>query len=178
MRITRGLFRLWVVASVLWVLVVGVMTWQTWPVDDWVIVDERPSQTEHFDPDAYLRETKSKAFDPDAFLRETAPDAGAGTAASGGAVQDSRDKQPSWDEARPVGAVAGALLLGDGPVAAERGEALVKGAFCRYYATCGHAPLWDVFDLGGPGVSIAITPPVIVLLLWISLARVVRGFRS
>ena len=32
MRITRGLFRLWVVASVLWMLFVGVMTWQTWPV--------------------------------------------------------------------------------------------------------------------------------------------------
>jgi hypothetical protein len=31
MQIGRGLFRLWVVASVLWVLVVGVMTWQTWP---------------------------------------------------------------------------------------------------------------------------------------------------
>ena len=102
-----------------------------------------------------MRETKpSKAFAPDAFLRETAPDAGAGTAASGGAVQDSGDKQPSWDEARPVGAVAGALLLGDGPVAAERGEALVKGAF------------------------VAITPPVAMLLFGMSLIWVVRGFQS
>ena len=31
MRVTRGFFRLWVVASVTWVLFVGVMTWQTWP---------------------------------------------------------------------------------------------------------------------------------------------------
>ena len=34
MRIARGLFRLWVVASILWVLFVSVMTWQTWPLDE------------------------------------------------------------------------------------------------------------------------------------------------
>ena len=33
MRILRGLFRLWVVASVIWMLSVGVMTWLTWPVE-------------------------------------------------------------------------------------------------------------------------------------------------
>jgi hypothetical protein len=29
MRIGRGLFRLWVVASVIWVIGAGIMTWQT-----------------------------------------------------------------------------------------------------------------------------------------------------
>ena len=31
MQISRGLFRLWVVASVLWVLVVGLVAWVAWP---------------------------------------------------------------------------------------------------------------------------------------------------
>jgi len=38
MRVTKGLFRLWVVASVLWVLFAGAMTWQMSPVDGWVPV--------------------------------------------------------------------------------------------------------------------------------------------
>jgi nitrate reductase NapE component len=33
LRITRGLFRLWLVLSVLWVGGVGVVTWRTYPVD-------------------------------------------------------------------------------------------------------------------------------------------------
>src|SRR5262249_16657273 len=56
MRITRGLFRLWVVASILWIASVGVITWQTWPVDDWTIT--KPP----FDPDAYL--AGKPQFDP------------------------------------------------------------------------------------------------------------------
>jgi hypothetical protein len=43
-RIARGLFRLWVVGSVMWICTVGTVTWWTWPSD--------------FDPDAYLS-TKS-----------------------------------------------------------------------------------------------------------------------
>ena len=42
MRIGRGIFRLWVVASVLWVLFVGIMTWQKWPLDYWTIPGEGP----------------------------------------------------------------------------------------------------------------------------------------
>jgi hypothetical protein len=56
MRITRGLFRLWIVTSILWIALVAVMTWQTWPVDDGTFT--KPT----FDPDAYL--AGKPQFDP------------------------------------------------------------------------------------------------------------------
>jgi hypothetical protein len=56
MRIARGLFRFWVVASILWIALVAGMTWQAWPVDDWTI--PKPP----FDPDAYL--AGKPQFDP------------------------------------------------------------------------------------------------------------------
>jgi len=39
-RVARGLFRLWLVLSVLWIGGVGVVTWRTFPVNDWIIVHE------------------------------------------------------------------------------------------------------------------------------------------
>jgi hypothetical protein len=36
LRITHGLFRLWLVFSVLWVVGVAGVSWSTFPVDDWV----------------------------------------------------------------------------------------------------------------------------------------------
>jgi hypothetical protein len=36
LRVARGLFRLWLVLSVLWIGGVGIMTWWTFPVDDWI----------------------------------------------------------------------------------------------------------------------------------------------
>jgi hypothetical protein len=45
LRVARGLFRLWLVLSVLWIGGVGVVTWQTFP-EDWGANDpivERPS---------------------------------------------------------------------------------------------------------------------------------------
>jgi hypothetical protein len=51
-RIARGLFRLWIVLSVLWVCAVGAVAWWTFPVeltDAEVFVPDPP-----FDPDAYL----------------------------------------------------------------------------------------------------------------------------
>jgi hypothetical protein len=45
MRVARGLFRLWLVLSVLWIGGVGLVTWQTFPVDDWVYPPgERPER--------------------------------------------------------------------------------------------------------------------------------------
>jgi hypothetical protein len=50
LRVGRGLFRLWLVLSVLWIGGVGVVTWRTFPViPEWAVVCERP-----FDPDAFL----------------------------------------------------------------------------------------------------------------------------
>jgi hypothetical protein len=37
-RVTRGLFRLWLVFSVLWIAGVGAVTWRTFPVNDWTVV--------------------------------------------------------------------------------------------------------------------------------------------
>jgi hypothetical protein len=34
-RIARGLFRLWLVLSVLWIGAVGVVTWRTWETPPW-----------------------------------------------------------------------------------------------------------------------------------------------
>ena len=43
MRIGRGLFRFWLVLSVFWIAAVGtVVTWQNWPVDNWVPVAKMP----------------------------------------------------------------------------------------------------------------------------------------
>ena len=38
-RVTRGLFRLWLVFSVLWIAGVGAVTWRTFPVNDWTVTD-------------------------------------------------------------------------------------------------------------------------------------------
>jgi hypothetical protein len=50
LRVARGLFRLWLVLSVLWIGGVGVVTFPVTP--DWAIKCERPKLD--FDPDAYL----------------------------------------------------------------------------------------------------------------------------
>jgi hypothetical protein len=36
LRVARGLFRLWVVLSVLWIAGLAIETWRTFPVDDWI----------------------------------------------------------------------------------------------------------------------------------------------
>src|SRR5262245_42846044 len=53
LRVARGLFRLWLVLSVLWIGGVSVVTWWTCPwTPDWAIDCTRPKL--EFDPDAYL----------------------------------------------------------------------------------------------------------------------------
>jgi hypothetical protein len=54
LRFARGLFRLWLILSVLWIGGVGVVTWWTFPwTPEWAIIEcERPKL--EFDPDAYL----------------------------------------------------------------------------------------------------------------------------
>ena len=34
LRVARGLFRLWLVLSVLWIVGVGVVTWRTFPANE------------------------------------------------------------------------------------------------------------------------------------------------
>jgi hypothetical protein len=79
LRVARGLFRLWLVLSVLWIGGVAVETWWTFPVNDWV---PAPSAGGN-DPKSWgaipLEEKDGRgiakpAFDPDQWLR----DAGAG----------------------------------------------------------------------------------------------------
>jgi hypothetical protein len=69
LRVARGLFRLWLILSVLWVGGVGYVTWSKPPVYDfdWVLPSELPSieelnkrLNEPFDPDLYLREKKDE----------------------------------------------------------------------------------------------------------------------
>ena len=61
MRVARGLFRLWLVLSVLWIGGAGYVTWKDFPAS--YRVAESKSKTAGFDPDAYLR---SLGVNPDA----------------------------------------------------------------------------------------------------------------
>jgi hypothetical protein len=74
LRVARGLFRLWLVLSVLWIGGVAVETWWTFPVNDWV---PAPSAGGN-DPKSWgaipLEEKDGRgiakpAFDPDQWLR-------------------------------------------------------------------------------------------------------------
>src|SRR5215510_14410551 len=59
LRVARGLFRLWLVLSVLWIGGVGVVTWQTFP-KEYVPpsgsreLSDAPKSADEFDPDEYL----------------------------------------------------------------------------------------------------------------------------
>jgi hypothetical protein len=61
LRVARGLFRLWLVLSVLWIGGVGYVTWQHFPVDLTVTPGKAPSA--EFDPDEFLART-APDFDP------------------------------------------------------------------------------------------------------------------
>ena len=52
LHVTRGLFRLWLILSMLWIGGVGIVTWREFVLPDWAIECERPKLD--FDPDAYL----------------------------------------------------------------------------------------------------------------------------
>jgi hypothetical protein len=55
LRVARGLFRLWVVASVLWVAGVGIETWRSWPVDSIALKTPLPPEyVIDIDPNEYL----------------------------------------------------------------------------------------------------------------------------
>jgi hypothetical protein len=53
LRVVRGLFRLWLVLSVLWIGGVGVMTWPAFDPAKLAATKNSP-YTGGFDPDAYL----------------------------------------------------------------------------------------------------------------------------
>jgi hypothetical protein len=69
LRIARGLFRLWLVLSVLWIGGVGIAKWRAFSVD-WIAVTQPgmfqyliPKQNETkpaLDPDQYLRDVKER----------------------------------------------------------------------------------------------------------------------
>src|SRR6266487_1659832 len=71
LRVARGLFRLWLVLSVLLVGGVGVMSWWTFPVVDWVYPSgERPERNPP--PAGYVIDPPSSPraneFNPDEYL--------------------------------------------------------------------------------------------------------------
>ena len=59
MRIARGLFRLWLVLSVLWIAGVGIVTWQWLPADKIIWPGDPPRAV--FDPNYYLAD-RSKPY--------------------------------------------------------------------------------------------------------------------
>jgi hypothetical protein len=166
MQLTRGLFRLWVVASVLWIASVGVMTWQAWPVDDWTIVKEEPvfapnakvTPLPEFDQKSSGRGRKSSRpaeppFDPDAYLKETTPRAETTSVPNWAIESEKPSAKPQFDPSKPFSDGKRTYANSKAFVQAERRDAVMKGA------------------------AIGVTPPVAVLLLGISLIWVVRGFR-
>jgi hypothetical protein len=67
MKWQRGLFRLWIVLSVCWIVAVGAFTWVMLPADDWVPVSESPtdqagSQNNNTADDKF--EPSKPTFDP------------------------------------------------------------------------------------------------------------------
>src|SRR5262245_45999431 len=68
LRLARGLFRLWLVLSVLWIGGVAIATWSRPPVHDfdWVwpaelpTIEELNKRSQPFDPDWWLREKKDE----------------------------------------------------------------------------------------------------------------------
>jgi hypothetical protein len=124
-RIARGLFRLWIVGSVMWICTVGTVTWWTWPnlpgtaVPDW---PGTPISKPDFDPDAYLS-AKRKADAPKAWSGTPVP-----------------DEDITWDAARKC------RYTDDGLVHCRTGEATIQtaaeiysshSAYIRARARCG-----------------------------------------
>jgi hypothetical protein len=75
LRVARGLFRLWLVLSVLWIGGVGYVTWQTFPQDKYVLPSDRPAapSTGMFEdlipkrPETLSAKPRSDEFDPKDF---------------------------------------------------------------------------------------------------------------
>ena len=61
-RVARGLFRLWLVLSVLWIAGVGVVTWQHFPIQLSYTPGKVPPG--EFDPDRFLLSHEHPDFDP------------------------------------------------------------------------------------------------------------------
>jgi hypothetical protein len=73
LRIARGLFRLWLVSSVLWVCIVGGLTWWRLPTQEVIIWDPfDPPKGSGFDPDKWLREKDKEEAERVAQERRTA----------------------------------------------------------------------------------------------------------
>jgi hypothetical protein len=114
LRVARGLFRLWLVLSVLWIGGVAVETWWTFPVNDWV---PAPS-TGGNDPKSWgaipLEEKDGRgiakpAFDPDQWLRDETDKErrSANESRSTGSLQDACGfLRPAARARNPIGALA------------------------------------------------------------------------
>ena len=62
LRVARGLFRLWLVLSVLWIGGVGVVTWRHFPVD--LFTDGRPSTVWYIRPGCIFGAMKPQTLIP------------------------------------------------------------------------------------------------------------------
>ena len=100
-RIARGLFRLWIVFSVLWIAGVVVVTWWTFPMGAWVIPSAKYRPTEcagKSDSECYdMLKRYGSNFDPDAYIASGAPEAPPGQTAP---FDTSEPYRVLWDEDR------------------------------------------------------------------------------
>jgi hypothetical protein len=74
LRVARGLFRLWLVLSVLWISGVAIVTWPAFDPMKLLATEEHP-YTGHFDPDAFIagRPQPIRWYAPQAALLSLAP---------------------------------------------------------------------------------------------------------
>ena len=72
LRVARGLFRMWLVLSVLWIGGVGVVTWRKFPVDDWIDPATGKPPKRNLPPAGYVIDPPSSPraneFNPDEYL--------------------------------------------------------------------------------------------------------------
>ena len=69
----RGLFRLWALFAVVWVLSVSGVAFDRWYNDPWRVVSEAPKTTSAFDPSKPYTDKKPNGFDPDKYLANKLP---------------------------------------------------------------------------------------------------------
>jgi hypothetical protein len=168
-RIARGLFRLWIVGSVMWICTVGTVTWWTWTgsgavMGDWDVVSSKPTPVPdwardppQFDPDEYLA-FKRKADAPKVAPSIPVPDWARDPSPSDAAPKKPDDELPDAPWLKPVA---------EGPPPFDQ-TVPVHGA--------GAKPAKP--STIQTAAEIALIPPILVLALGAGLGWAFKGFRN
>ena len=170
MNITKGLFRLWIVATVMWVGIVGVGTYYVWPMEtpDWA-KDETPEWAkEPAKPGMFddLIPAKPKVLSDAEFQNYGAPKA----------------KVPTWGETKPLSDAEFDALVKAHKLTPVEGNPFAPTSAKGMFDDLPDAP-WvvkhreEVRNTLFGAAAAAIMPSLAVLLLGMSLRWVVRGFR-